>query len=129
MNEKKKWIEGTKENKFLFFLSNVASYGFKAKKNVPKFIKKRKKKKKRLLLGMEGELLKKGLLLKIIEQSKRRRLGCSNWVDQTVASHIFSVSLKDGKIKWAKSGCSARRQPRNKIRGHQKPCRIYPSKP
>lgn len=36
------------------------------------------KKKKRLLLGMEGELLKKGLLLKIIEQSKRRRLGCSN---------------------------------------------------
>lgn len=39
---------------------------------------KKEEEKKRLLLGMEGELLKKGLLLKIIEQSKRRRLGCSN---------------------------------------------------
>lgn len=66
-------------------------------------LKKEKGKKKKAiasgLLGMEGELLKKGLLLKIIEQSKRRRLGCSNWVDQTVASHKFSVSSKDGKIK------------------------------
>lgn len=74
MNEKKNELRELKKINFFFFKVMSLLMVLRRRKICLNLFKK----KKRLLLGMEGELLKKGLFLKIIEQSKRRRLGCSN---------------------------------------------------
>lgn len=75
--KKKNELRELKKINFFFFKVMSLLMVLRRRKMCLNLLKKEEEK-KRLLLGMEGELLKKGLFLKIIEQSKRRRLVCSN---------------------------------------------------